>query len=182
MRPKILISLFFVLIIGCSPGLELKTKSQAQDLNQAVESGNRKGEKAFDFAVISTDGEAVVLGEVLRSGKPVIVYFFATWCPYCHKELLGLSEVYGKYEDNVTVIAIDLDLGENMEKVRKYKNSYPELQEVIFAPGTIEVLEKYQVIKTTTKLGIAKNGTILYYGFGVLSQEQWDVLLQKLSQ
>lgn len=182
MQPKILVSLLLVFIIGCSQGLELKTKSQAQGLNQAVEMGNRKGERAHDFAVISTDGKAAVLGEVLRNGKPALVYFFATWCPYCHKDLLELSEVYGKYENNVTIIAIDLDLGEDMEKIRKYKSSYPKLQNAIFAPGTSEILDKYQVIKTTTKLGIVKNGTIVYYGFGVFSQEQWDVLLQKLSE
>ena len=176
----LMIGLFFML--GCSAGLTAKTTEVKQPLNQVSELGTKKGNIPPDFAVITTEGKAVVLGNFLKDEKPVIIYFFATWCPYCHQDLTALSKVYKDYENNVSIIAISLDLNEGKDLLIEYKQKYPELQNVIFAPGTSDILNKYQVIRTTTKFAIGKDGKILYAGFGAFDEEQWKILLDALSK
>ncbi len=42
-------------------------------------------------------------------GRPVIVIFWATWCPYCGKLMPGLEKFYQFYKDEgLEVIAIDI--------------------------------------------------------------------------
>ena len=176
----LMIGLLFTL--GCAAGLATKTAEVRQPLNQVTEFGTKIGERPPDFALVSTEGSAIVLGEFTRSEKPVIVYFFATWCPYCHQDLTALSKVYKEYENQIKIMAISLDLSEDMEKIKKYKFNYPELQNVMFAPGTDDVLNKYQVIRTTTKFAINRNGTIIYSGSGAFDEEQWKILLSALAK
>ena len=48
--------------------------------------GNRLGNKAPDFTVITTEAKAVRLGDFAGQKKPVVVYFMATWCEWCKKD------------------------------------------------------------------------------------------------
>jgi thiol-disulfide isomerase/thioredoxin len=50
-------------------------------------------------------------GDVVKSvdfaGKPLIIHFWATWCPYCKKLQPGLDRLYKKYQsDGLQLIAI----------------------------------------------------------------------------
>ena len=64
----------------------------------------------------------------------------------------------------------------------KYKTNYPQLQSAFFAPGTNDILTKYQVIRTTAKFAVNRNGTIIYSGFGAFDEDQWKILLEALSK
>lgn len=41
------------------------------------------------------------------SQKPLIVYFWATWCPYCSAEFAHLAEVEAQYNGRIQILAID---------------------------------------------------------------------------
>jgi thiol-disulfide isomerase/thioredoxin len=50
-------------------------------------------------------------GQLIEStdfaGKPLIIHFWATWCPYCKKLQPGLDKLYKKYQaDGLQLIAI----------------------------------------------------------------------------
>ena len=50
-------------------------------------------------------------GQLIKStdfaGKPLIIHFWATWCPYCKKLQPGLDLLYKKYQaDGLQLIAI----------------------------------------------------------------------------
>ncbi|MFT4938551.1 MAG: cytochrome c biogenesis protein CcmG/thiol:disulfide interchange protein DsbE [Paraglaciecola sp.] len=50
-------------------------------------------------------------GELVKStdfaGKPLIIHFWATWCPYCKRLQPGLDRLYKKYQaDGLQFIAI----------------------------------------------------------------------------
>ena len=71
--------------------------------------GNRPpkiGEKAPDFTV--TDADRTVTLSQFR-GKPVVLNFWATWCPPCVEEMPSLVQLQKKLGDKVTIIAISED-------------------------------------------------------------------------
>lgn len=180
-----IIVILALFINGCiQKDVELKTKSEPQELNQVfqVKSALQIGDVPHDFAVITTDGKAVVLGDFVRNKKPVIVYFFATWCPYCARDYAELSKIYKNYEDEVAILSIDLDLNEDSSIIREYKKKYPELQKTMFASGQTEILVNYRITKTTTKYAIDRNGKIIYIGAGTFNEEQWKQLLDALAK
>lgn len=62
-----------------------------------------------------------------NKGKVVLVNMWATWCPYCRKELPGFSSLQKKYNGKVEIIGIAFD--ENGEQVvppflRKWNVTY----------------------------------------------------------
>lgn len=171
---------FFINSCTNTGNLELKSKASTQELNQAVVTGIRNGNIAPDFTIISTEGKPIRLSD-FRDQKPVIVYFMATWCPYCAEDYGHLSNVYKDYEDKVVFISISLDLSEGIPKLMDYKKKYPKLQKTIFAPGQEQILQDYQITKTTTKYAIARNGTVIYKGLGVFDEGQWKAFLDAVS-
>ena len=183
MKPKLFCAfLLIILLIGCSgkENLELKTKIQTQELSQVQVIGTGIGENPPDFTVVSSDGKAIRLSSLLEQKKPIIIYFMATWCPYCAEDYGVLSGIYKDYENEINFVSIDLDLNENVLDLAKYRKKYPALEGMIFAQGHEQVLQAYSVTKTTTKYAVARNGTTIYKTIGAFNEEEWKTLLDAL--
>src|SRR3989338_2592489 len=176
----ILLLAFVVYEFLANDKLEKKSTTVYQNLNQVQVIGTRVGQAPSDFVVITTEGEPARLYDFIGQKQPVIVYFMATWCPWCAKDYAALSKVYKKYQDNLTFISISLDLSEDFIELKEYKKKYPELQKTIFAQGQEKILIDYGITKTTTKYAIGSNGTIVYRTIGAFDEGQWEALLGKL--
>ncbi len=48
-----------------------------------------------DWTLNNLDGKAITLSDF--QGKPTMLVFWATWCPYCKKLLPGIEELHEKY-------------------------------------------------------------------------------------
>ena len=57
--------------------------------------------------------------EVLKSGIPVMVDFFATWCGPCKMIAPALDELAAEYEGRAKVVKVDVD--QNGELAKTYK-------------------------------------------------------------
>jgi len=176
----IMLSAIVIYVFSSEDKLESKSSSVTQNLNQVQVIGTRVGQAPPDFTAITTEGKPIQLQDFIEQKKPVIVYFMATWCPWCAKDYAALSKVYKNYEDNITFISISLDLSEDFLELREYKKKYPELQKTIFAQGQEQILIDYGITKTTTKYAVGKNGTVVYRTIGAFDEEQWKILLDKL--
>jgi len=51
-------------------------------------------------------------------GRPVLVSFWATWCPPCVQEMLSLDALARRLGDRATVLAVSVD--ENWEAIHKF--------------------------------------------------------------
>lgn len=68
------------------------------------------GTAAPDFTVYDRAGNAVTLSSF--SGKPVVVNFWATWCPPCRSELPYFDAAYAEYGEDVAFLMVDLTDGD----------------------------------------------------------------------
>ncbi len=73
----------------------------------------RIGETAPNFTV--TDAQRTVTLSQFR-GKPVVLNFWATWCPPCVEEMPSLVELQKKLGDKVIILAVSEDEDENAVK------------------------------------------------------------------
>lgn len=60
-----------------------------------------------DFRLEKLGGGTVTLAQY-RGHKPVIVDFWASWCPNCRRDMPRLNRWYEQYRDQVEVIGINL--------------------------------------------------------------------------
>ena len=71
---------------------------------------------APDWTLQSVDGETITLSEVAAE-QPVIVLFWATWCPYCKALMPHIQSLRLEYGDRVRVLAVHFrdDKGDPVE-------------------------------------------------------------------
>jgi thioredoxin 1 len=62
--------------------------------------------------------DASFADEVLASELPVLVDFWAEWCPPCHRLAPVLDELAAEYEGRVRIVKVDTDA--NPETTRAY--------------------------------------------------------------
>lgn len=60
---------------------------------------------APDFTLTTLAGETVTLSEL--RGKPVVLNFWATWCPPCRAELPHFQAAHEAHGDEVAILAVD---------------------------------------------------------------------------
>jgi len=88
--------------------------------------------KLFSFTLADLDGHPVKLAS--WHGRPLIVDFWATWCPPCRKEIPELNNIYQRYRASglmVLGVSVDKVQGDGVKSVRpfaqEFKISYPIL-------------------------------------------------------
>lgn len=72
---------------------------------------------APDFTAYTLTGEAVRLSDY--AGKPVVINFWATWCPPCRQELPGFENAWQQYGDDVAFLMVECG-GETTEEVETF--------------------------------------------------------------
>lgn len=94
---------FVVFMLVVSLGYQFLTSnfSSDNDVDQ-----NISGQEAKDFTVIDIAGKEVSLSDF--KGKPVVVNFWASWCPPCKEEMPYFNEVYKELGDEVQFMMVDL--------------------------------------------------------------------------
>jgi len=61
---------------------------------------------APDFTLPTLSGEPLTLSSL--RGRPVLINFWATWCPPCRVELPALQDAYNRYGDRIGFVAVDV--------------------------------------------------------------------------
>lgn len=176
----VLILLSIILVNACtSSSTGHQVAVSGNTVVQQATIGIQKGQIPPDFTIKTIDGRQYTLSDFREQKKPILLYFWASWCPFCSKDFDIVKNIYPKYSDKVTFLAIDLDTGEDTELIRNYKNK-KGLEGIDFAEADVNVLSDYAIKYTTTKYAIGKNGAILYKGSGVFTEQQWEILLNGL--
>lgn len=79
-------------------------------------------ETVLDCTLYDLEDKEVRLSDF--KGKPLILWFWTTWCPYCRKEIVKLNNIYPELKlSGIELLAIDVD--EPKEKINRFLRSYP---------------------------------------------------------
>ena len=84
------------------------------------------------------NGKTVKTDTLSNDGRPIIIDFFATWCKPCNRELTTISEVYEDWqaETGVKLIAVSIDVAQNINKVRPLVEQHNWPYEVLLDPNS----------------------------------------------
>ena len=76
--------------------------------------GTSEHTAAPDFLVYDARGEEVRLSDFART--PVVINFWATWCPPCRGELPEFQKAYETYGDRIRFLMVDLTGGSETQE------------------------------------------------------------------
>lgn len=139
--PKIILLLVLALVIlatGCT------------------ETGAAVGDRAPDFQLQDLEGNEVSLSSL--RGSPILLNFWATWCPPCRLEMPFIQEVYQEWTDKGLVI-LAIDMGESTATVREFMQNNNYTIPVLLDTRRV-VSQKYNVTAIPTTFFIDRNGVI----------------------
>ena len=109
------------------------------------------------FSLKDTEGETISL-ESLK-GKPVVIAFFAPWCPHCQDEAPRLNEIHAQYGDRVHIVSISATpYGKDyltrsklvreppitLDDLKWFKEEYDVTYPLLFDPS-VQVATAYQI-------------------------------------
>ena len=148
----------------CAP-----TLVRAQDLGIDV------GSKAPAVAVQSLDGKTVDLSNYI--GKtPVLMEFWATWCPNCRELMPTLLDTEKKYGKRVKFMAIAVAINQSPEKVRRWLAAHP-LPHDTFYDTDGKAAGAFDAPATSYVVVLDKTGKVVYTGLG--GKQDLDAAIQK---
>ena len=117
-----------ILIIGGYFGYNLLVNkppagSSSENTNTEAASQITSRIKAPDFTVVNANGNLVKLSDML--GKPVVLNFWASWCPPCRSEMPEFNKVNQKLGGSVQFMMVDVTDGgrETQASGEAYVNS-----------------------------------------------------------
>ena len=126
------------------------------------------GQLAPDFTLTATDGRTFTLSHFTADGgTPVILNFWATWCPPCRVEMPYFERASDLYEGKVAILG--LNQAESAALIagfaRDHGLTYP-----LLVDEDMRVNNLYGVLNLPTTIFIDRNGIVREVLIGTISQ------------
>ena len=108
-------SILFMTVLICQPAVA------AED-----------GKTGPDFVLQDLNGSTVSLSQ-FKGQKPVLLYFWATWCHYCQSvrpAVINLRKA--SQEADIQILAIDVGAGDSLAKLKRFEETDPAPYTVLY--------------------------------------------------
>lgn len=136
--------------------------------------------KAADFIVYDEDLKEVKLSDY--KGIPVVLNFWASWCPPCKSEMISFNEMSKKYsKDKVAILMINLTDGqrETMSIASKYIKDNNYNMKVLF-DNKMDAANIYNILAIPRTIFINKDGYIVKDKSGEITKEELESQIKLL--
>jgi len=132
---------------------------------QAQETGLPVGAKAPTSTVVETlDGKSFDIGQYV--GKtPMLIEFWATWCPLCKQLEPTMIDVAKRYGSKVKFIGVAVSVNQTPERVKLYAEKHGLPMEVYYDRKGAAA-DGYDAAATSYVVIVDKTGTVVYTGLG----------------
>ena len=136
--------------------------------------------EAKDFVVYDENLKEVKLSDY--KGTPVVLNFWASWCPPCKSEMPSFNEMSKKYsKDEVVILMINLTDGqrETMSIASKYIKDNNYNMKVLF-DNEMNAANIYNISAIPRTIFIDKDGYIVKDESGAISKEELESQIKLL--
>lgn len=174
----ILIALVGWAVVDFATGDRKKVSQDIEDkktLEEIIDVGLGYNEVAPDFTLTTLDGEEVSLSDF--RGEPVMINFWATWCPPCKAEMPDMQKFYE--ETGMTIISVNMTSSErSRENVPKFVDEY-EITFPVLMDEDSEVSDQYEAYQLPTTYFLDKDGEIHFKLAGPMN---YDFMMDKYNE
>jgi thiol-disulfide isomerase/thioredoxin len=122
------------------------------------------------------DGRPTNLGAMIGK-KPLLVEFWATWCPLCAALMPQLDSAFARYQNKVAFVSIAVAVNESPASVKRHLAREPHAFPFLWdANGT--AVRAFQAPSTSYIVLLDANGKVVYTGLG--EDQNIEAALQKV--
>ena len=141
-----------------------------------LEAAPIKGHPAPEITLETTDGQTLSLSDF--KGKPVLINFWATWCPPCRAEMPDFQAVHRELGDDVIIFSVNAasqDSGDINAFIEELGITFPVLLDKTGLAGVT-----YNVLGLPTTIFVDRNGIINETLTGGLNKAYLEAKLSEL--
>jgi len=145
--------------------------SQAESVEEVKEESTEEEYSMYlDFTVQDESGSDLTLES--KIGKPLVINFWASWCPPCKSEMPDFQEVYLEKGEDVTFMMINMTDGgrETLETAKSFIEDQEYTFPVYFDTQQ-SAAQAYGISSIPTTIFIDSTGRIIAGSTGAIDQE-----------
>lgn len=160
----LLLALMMILSLSACSG-------KGEEANETTETGAAEEyDPAPDFTIYNKEGKAVKLSDM--KGTPVVLNFWASWCPPCKAEMPEFDEIAKEYAGKVEFMMVNLTDGqrETVEIAQAFIDSMGYTFPVYFDKDS-DAAYKYGIQSIPTTIFIDANGNLVAGATGAIDGE-----------
>ena len=121
---------------------------------------NMRGGNLLGLTLIDIDGKQVRL-DTLAEDKPLLLYFWATWCKPCRKTQPKVADLAKKYKDRVEVVGINVGGLDSPKDIKKYISRH-RITYAMLIDRDDEAVKAYSVSAIPVIILMGESGKILF--------------------
>ena len=188
----VIILIFIIIVISSKYWYQnlsnnYKISELEKDSANPISDGNIETEEEDlrDFVVMDVNGEERTLQSFL--GKPIVLNFWASWCPPCKAELPDFQEAYEKYGTQVEFVMVNLTDGirETQDVAKDYMDTNGYTLPVYFDINQ-DAASAYSINSIPTTYFINMDGEVVNSVNGMIDsktlEEDIQMILQDVSK
>ncbi len=155
-------------------GLLALFSSTEDRVDDASAAARADADTIVDIAFTTTDGGSGTLSDY--EGRPLVVNFFASWCPPCRAELPDFEAVHRQRSDDVTFVGVNQDF--NAETWQAFVAEADVSYDTVFQPNG-EIWEELGTGAMPTTAFISPQGQVVNVWAGVLTDDKLNELIDE---
>ena len=159
---------------SAASGTDLIATAEKEPAEQAEEQ-----EMADDFSVYDKDGNEVHLSDY--RGRPVVVNFWASWCPPCKQEMPAFQKMWEKYGEEITFLMVNETDGERerMDTAQAYVDENGYKMDFFFDLDQ-DAAYTYYLMYLPRTLFIDAQGNLVQDQVGQMTESELEHKIEKL--
>ncbi len=148
-------------VLAVTMALLVSTPAVAQEEEMGIALG---ATPSSPIAVTDLDGQAVDLSSYVGR-KPLLVEFWATWCPICEALLPRVIAAHKVYGDKVDFIVVGVGVNETPASIRRHLARHP-MPFKMFFDGKGAAVRAFEAPQTSYVVVLDGKGKAVYTGLG----------------
>jgi len=167
MRYRILVSILLA-TVGVFAGSVRVVR--AQDVGLEI------GATPAAVSVPNLEGQPVDFAQFVGK-KPVVLEFWATWCPLCQKLEPMLTAAHKKYGNNVEFVIVAVGVSQTPRSIKRHLEKHPMPGQMVFDQEG-KAVRAYDAPSTSYIVVLDSKGKVAYTGSG--ADQKLEPVLAKL--
>lgn len=130
------------------------------------------GRLAPDFTLPTLDGGEITLSDL--RGSPVLINFWASWCPPCRLEMPELVRIYEAHKDeDFVILGVDLTFQDAIADVEAFVEEF-NMTFPVLLDKTGEVGRAYRLLGIPMSVFVDRQGIIRRIHIGLMTGDQLE--------
>lgn len=122
------------------------------------------GETPEAVQIEDLDGAPVDLGDYIGK-RPVLLEFWATWCPLCQALEPRLREAYATYGEEVEFLIVAVAVNQRPRRIKRHLEDHPMPGRILWDEGG-RAVRAFMAPTTSYVVVLDAEGRVVYTGLG----------------